>query len=416
MTTKQKLPPFILKTYQLVSDPSTDGIVSWDDDGKSFTVKNPSDFSNDILPLHFKHNNYCSFVRQLNIYGFHKVHPEKWMFRHENELFTKGDEATLAKITRKKQVKRKGKDIEDDSPKPLKEIKLNDSEQKVELFGIGFEVTKLKKSNDVLLTEINNLRAMYETQSNTVNWLVHELEKTKNELIDIRNSYPNNETITFPIEQRMNPIEQQRMNPIEQQRMNPIEQQRMNPIEQQRMNPIEQQRMNPIVEYVNPNQNQMKNMEYINSSQNTMKSMEYLSSNQNQMKNMDYMNPNQNAMKAIEYVNPNQNQMKNMEYINSNQSIMKQMDYNPYNSMKQTVDYTNSDNNQNQMKSFYQQQQPSKTFNNYSYQNDMMMNRGAFEPIDIPKNLKMNLNSYQIPDLSNLMDNNNQYLKFNNVQ
>ena len=60
--------PFLTKTYAIVDDPSTDGIVSWSAANNSFLVKDPHKFSLHLLPLHFKHSNFSSFVRQLNTY------------------------------------------------------------------------------------------------------------------------------------------------------------------------------------------------------------------------------------------------------------------------------------------------------------------------------------------------------------
>lgn len=60
--------PFLTKTYQLVDDHAFDDVISWSEDGSTFVVWNPTVFARDLLPKYFKHNNFSSFVRQLNTY------------------------------------------------------------------------------------------------------------------------------------------------------------------------------------------------------------------------------------------------------------------------------------------------------------------------------------------------------------
>ncbi|PKU64434.1 Heat stress transcription factor B-2b [Dendrobium catenatum] len=92
--------PFLAKTYQLVDDPTIDDVISWNDDGSTFVVWKPVEFARDLLPKYFKHNNFSSFVRQLNTYGFKKIVPDRWEF--SNDSFKRGKKWLLCEINRRK--------------------------------------------------------------------------------------------------------------------------------------------------------------------------------------------------------------------------------------------------------------------------------------------------------------------------
>ncbi|KAL3627759.1 hypothetical protein CASFOL_029122 [Castilleja foliolosa] len=104
MTRKNNSPaPFLLKTYDLLEESGDDGqirIVSWNIEGNGFVVWDPAEFSELMLPNYFKHNNFSSFIRQLNTYGFKKTSSKRWEFQHEK--FRRGCRQLLVGISRKK--------------------------------------------------------------------------------------------------------------------------------------------------------------------------------------------------------------------------------------------------------------------------------------------------------------------------
>nr|1HKS_A Chain A, HEAT-SHOCK TRANSCRIPTION FACTOR [Drosophila melanogaster]1HKT_A Chain A, HEAT-SHOCK TRANSCRIPTION FACTOR [Drosophila melanogaster] len=67
------VPAFLAKLWRLVDDADTNRLICWTKDGQSFVIQNQAQFAKELLPLNYKHNNMASFIRQLNMYGFHKI-------------------------------------------------------------------------------------------------------------------------------------------------------------------------------------------------------------------------------------------------------------------------------------------------------------------------------------------------------
>eukprot|EP00347_Sterkiella_histriomuscorum_P021892 403332401 len=98
------VPSFLLKTYDIVNDPIYDKIICWNETDDGFIVKQPNEFAEKILPLFFKHNNFSSFVRQLNMYDFHKTRNNSNEHCFQHNLFKKNQKKLLVDIKRKNAV------------------------------------------------------------------------------------------------------------------------------------------------------------------------------------------------------------------------------------------------------------------------------------------------------------------------
>jgi len=76
---------FIVKLFSLLLDSRYQHLIEFAQDGASFTVHDVDHLAADALPVYFKHAQFSSFVRQLNMYGFSKRPPPPSSSRGERD-------------------------------------------------------------------------------------------------------------------------------------------------------------------------------------------------------------------------------------------------------------------------------------------------------------------------------------------
>lgn len=166
-----------------------------------YLVLNQGRFSREVLGKWFKHQNFHSFVRQLNLYGFHKVSPlqhgalkatndyETVAFAHPN--FRRGQRDLLHLIARKRapiQTHADGDMSRISTAGPLRAVQ-TPSGQVVDVpsviegiaairrqqLAIANELDMLKKSNEQLWQEAITARERHAKHEDTINRILRFL-------------------------------------------------------------------------------------------------------------------------------------------------------------------------------------------------------------------------------------------------
>ena len=87
---ERSVPKFLKKVFSILEGNSFSAYISWSDDGRSLIIKKPTDFADEVLPQFFKHSNFSSFIRQLNMYKFKKSKNCAYDHIYSHPMFQRG--------------------------------------------------------------------------------------------------------------------------------------------------------------------------------------------------------------------------------------------------------------------------------------------------------------------------------------
>ncbi|KAL7019162.1 hypothetical protein ACKWTF_011024 [Chironomus riparius] len=179
------VPAFLAKLWRLVEEQETNSLISWSQDGKSFIIQNQAKFAKDLLPLNYKHNNMASFIRQLNMYGFHKITSidngglkfDKDEMEFSHPYFQKGHPYLLEHIKRKianpkhNEAEKTAATKAEHFNRVLHEVKNMRGRQD----SLDTRFSAMKQENEALWREVAILRQKHMKQQQIVNKLIQFL-------------------------------------------------------------------------------------------------------------------------------------------------------------------------------------------------------------------------------------------------
>lgn len=178
-TKSKRKETFLSKLFDILGNTDYANAISWDEDGKKIIIFNVTKLCNEILPKFYKHRNYSSFIRQLNLYGFHKskgINDNLEKYEHEkfSKNMNKDDIKKMTKMARHNQmVKSLDMYINSNKDEETKDNELNTTfpEDKV----LNYLTKKVDENNKIAVDTQKDIEAL-KTQIIALN---DELQKCK---------------------------------------------------------------------------------------------------------------------------------------------------------------------------------------------------------------------------------------------
>ena len=154
---------FLSKLYDILNDETYKNIIEWSEDGKKVIINDVNKLSEIVLPKFYKHRNFSSFVRQLNLYDFHKIKDnsiKRLIF--EKKQFNKNcTKEEIIKINRKDKNTKETFNYDENVVDFVKKYEVSIKEQN----NIKNEMNNIKKDNSELLKQIQICNTKIEEQN-----------------------------------------------------------------------------------------------------------------------------------------------------------------------------------------------------------------------------------------------------------
>ena len=150
---------FLDKLYAILSDDSYSQYIHWSPDGLYVIISDPNGLSKKVLPEFYKHHNFSSFVRQLNMYNFRKVRTSNKRDQKEQKYmhkeFNESKIPEQIKLIKKKKLKAESKDNDNLTNSKSCSIPNEDKEymEKIEQIENLDEDSKIKEYKKILKNE-----------------------------------------------------------------------------------------------------------------------------------------------------------------------------------------------------------------------------------------------------------------------